>query len=397
MRRYLIATIVALSVCNAAFAADILGDVLKQIAANNLTLQSIAHDNRADVLDLKAANTLAGPSVEYSPFFGNGYSGVAESELVVSQEMEFPTKYAARNKQAQMQQTVGEQLLAKQRRDILLQAQLLCIDIIRLNQTLAMLKERLANSEKLLQMYEKRMEAGDANALELNKVKLDCMEVRTLVNESQGERTALVQQLQQLNGGKPIDVTTTDLPAFPKKTDIESYRTLALATDADVAVAKTALRAADMNLKVQKNEWLPNISLGYRRNTEQGEAINGVLVGVSFPLYSNSRQMKAARERKESAELQVAQAKHEAVATLRSSYEQLQGLQQVIDHSDVKLLQESLTLFAKALQQGEITALAYYVEINSIYEKLQRHIDLHCQSVKLLAELHKNDLLQIGS
>ena len=152
-----------------------------------------------------------------------------------------------------------------------------------------------------------------------------------------------------------------------------------------------------MNLKVQKNEWLPNISLGYRRNTEQGEAINGVLVGVSFPLYSNSRQMKAARERKESAELQVAQAKHEAVATLRSSYEQLQGLQQVIDHSDVKLLQESLTLFAKALQQGEITALAYYVEINSIYEKLQRHIDLHCQSVKLLAELHKNDLLQIGS
>ena len=396
MRRYLIATIVALSVCNAAFAADILGDVLKQIAANNLTLQSIAHDNRADVLDLKAANTLAGPSVEYSPFFGNGYSGVAESELVVSQEMEFPTKYAARNKQAQMQQTVGVQLLAKQRRDILLQAQLLCIDIIRLNQTLAMLKERLANSEKLLQMYEKRMEAGDANALELNKVKLDCMEVRTLVNESQGERTALVQQLQQLNGGKPIDVTTIELPDFPKITDFESYRTLALATDADVAVAKTALRAADMNLKVQKNEWLPNISLGYRRNTEQGEAINGVLVGVSFPLYSNSRQMKAARERKESAELQVAQAKHEAVATLRASYEQLQGLQQVIDHSDVKLLQESLTLFAKALQQGEITALAYYVEINSIYEKLQRHIDLHCQSVKLLAELHKNDLLQIG-
>lgn len=192
-------------------------------------------------------------------------------------------------------------------------------------------------------------------------------------------------------------MTTTELPDFPKITDFESYRTLTLATDADVAVAKTALRAADMNLKVQKNEWLPNISLGYRRNTEQGEAINGVLVGVSFPLYSNSRQMKAARERKESAELQVAQAKHEAVATLRSSYEQLQGLQQVIDHSDVKLLQESLTLFAKALQQGEITALAYYVEINSIYEKLQRHIDLHCQSVKLLAELHKNDLLQIGS
>ena len=372
--------------------ADNIGDVLKQVASNNLTLQALAHDNQADVLDIKASNSIGGPSVEYSPFFTKGYSGVAESELVVSQEIDFPTKYAARNKQAKMQNIVGEQLLIKQRRDILLQAQLLCIDLIRLNQTLSMLHERLANSETLLQMYQKRMDAGDANALELNKVKLDCMEVRTLVNEAQGERTSLLQQLRQLNGGKPIDVIDTVLPEYPQITNFESYRALALASDADVAVAQTALRAADMNLKLQKNEWLPNISFGYRRNTEHGEGINGFLVGVSFPLYSNSNNVKAARQRRESAELQVMQAHNEAEASMRTNYEQLQGLQQVIDHSDVKLLQESLTLFAKALQQGEITALVYYVEINSIYEKLQRHIDLHCQSVKLLAELHKAEL-----
>lgn len=391
MKRYLIATIVAFSTYSIAL-ADNIGDVLKQVASNNLTLQALAHDNQADVLDIKASNSIGGPSVEYSPFFTKGYSGVAESELVVSQEIDFPTKYAARNKQAKMQNIVGEQLLIKQRRDILLQAQLLCIDLIRLNQTLSMLHERLANSETLLQMYQKRMDAGDANALELNKVKLDCMEVRTLVNEAQGERTSLLQQLRQLNGGKPIDVIDTVLPEYPQITNFESYRALALASDADVAVAQTALRAADMNLKLQKNEWLPNISFGYRCNTEQGEGINGFLVGVSFPLYSNSNNVKAARQRRESAELQVMQAQNEAEATLRTNYEQLQGLQQVIDHSDVKLLQESLTLFAKALQQGEITALVYYVEINSIYEKLQRHIDLHCQSVKLLAELHKAEL-----
>ncbi|MEE0671214.1 TolC family protein [Prevotella sp.] len=391
MKRYLIATIVAFSTYSIAL-ADNIGDVLKQVASNNLTLQALAHDNQADVLDIKASNSIGGPSVEYSPFFTKGYSGVAESELVVSQEIDFPTKYAARNKQAKMQNIVGEQLLIKQRRDILLQAQLLCIDLIRLNQTLSMLHERLANSETLLQMYQKRMDAGDANALELNKVKLDCMEVRTLVNEAQGERTSLLQQLRQLNGGKPIDVIDTVLPEYPQITNFESYRALALASDADVAVAQTALRAADMNLKLQKNEWLPNISFGYRRNTEHGEGINGFLVGVSFPLYSNSNNVKAARQRRESAELQVMQAQNEAEASMRTNYEQLQGLQQVIDHSDVKLLQESLTLFGKALQQGEITALVYYVEINSIYEKLQRHIDLHCQSVKLLAELHKAEL-----
>ena len=391
MKRFLIATIVAFSTYSIAL-ADNIGDVLKQVASNNLTLQALVHDNQADVLDIKASNSIGGPSVEYRPFFNKGYSGVAESELVVSQEIDFPTKYAARNKQAKMQNILGEQLLIKQRGDILLQAQLLCIDLIRLNQTLSMLHERLANSETLLQMYQKRMDAGDANALELNKVKLDCMEVRTLVNEAQGERTSLLQQLRQLNGGKPIDVIDTVLPEYPQITNFESYRALALASDADVAVAQTALRAADMNLKLQKNEWLPNISFGYRRNTEHGEGINGFLVGVSFPLYSNSNNVKAARQRRESAELQVMQAHNEAEASMRTNYEQLQGLQQVIDHSDVKLLQESLTLFAKALQHGEITALVYYVEINSIYEKLQRHIDLHCQSVKLLAELHKAEL-----
>ena len=83
MKRYLIATIVAFSTCSVAL-ADTVGDVLKQVAANNLTLQTLAHDNQADVLDIKASNTLGGPSVEYSPFFTKGYSGVAESELVVS-------------------------------------------------------------------------------------------------------------------------------------------------------------------------------------------------------------------------------------------------------------------------------------------------------------------------
>ena len=120
--------------------------------------------------------------------------------------------------------------------------------------------------------------------------------------------------------------------------------------------------------------------------------MNRVLVGVSFPLYSNSKNIRAAKERRRSAQLQVEQARSAAESQLRSGYQQLVGLQQVLDHSDVKMMQESIELFAKALQQGEINALEYYTEVNSIYEKLQRHIDVHTQSAKLLAALHKNEL-----
>ena len=391
MKRFLIAVSFVLMAFTAS-ADNSVDDVLKQIAQNNLTLRALQHDNEADVLDIKAENSLDGLSVEYSPFFRSGYSGVAESELVVSQEIQFPTKYADRNKQAKMLKSVGGKMYEKNRRDILLEAEQLCIDVIRLNKTLAMLDQRLKNSETLHQMYDKRMAAGDANILEVNKVKLDCMEVQTMVSEAQNERMLLLQQLQQLNGGKPVTIDSEKFPEFQPIKDFESYKALYLASDADIQMAETMLKSADMNVKMQKREWLPNISFGYRRNTEQKEGVNGIMVGVSFPLYSNSKRIKAARERRQSAELQVEQARKDAESQLQSGYQQLVGLQQVLDHSDVKMMQESIVLFSKALQHGEINALDYYTEVNSIYEKLQRHIDIHCQSAKLHAVLHKNEL-----
>lgn len=391
MKRFLIAVSFVLMAFTAS-ADNSVDDVLKQIAQNNLTLKALQHDNEADVLDIKAENSLDGLSVEYSPFFRSGYSGVAESELVVSQEIQFPTKYADRNKQAKILKTVGGKMYEKNRRDILLEAEQLCIDVIRLNKTLAMLDQRLKNSETLHQMYDKRMAAGDANILEVNKVKLDCMEVQTMVSEAQNERMLLLQQLQQLNGGKPVTIDSEKFPEFQPIKDFEYYKALYLASDADIQMAETMLKSADMNVKMQKREWLPNISFGYRRNTEQKEGVNGIMVGVSFPLYSNSKRIKAARERRQSAELQVEQARKDAESQLQSGYQQLVGLQQVLDHSDVKMMQESIVLFSKALQHGEINALDYYTEVNSIYEKLQRHIDIHCQSAKLHAVLHKNEL-----
>ena len=391
MKRFLIAVSLVIMAFTAS-ADNSVDDVLKQIAQNNLTLKALQHDNEADVLDIKAENSLDGLSVEYSPFFRSGYSGVAESELVVSQEIQFPTKYADRNKQAKMQKKVRGKMYEKNRRDILLEAEQLCIDVIRLNKTLAMLDQRLKNSEALRQMYDKRIEAGDANILEVNKVKLDCMEVQTMVSEAQNERMLLLQQLQQLNGGKPVTIDSEVIPEYQPVKDFDSYKALYLASDADIQMAETMLKSADMNVKMQKREWLPNISFGYRRNTEQKEGVNGIMVGVSFPLYSNSKRIKAARERRQSAELQVEQARKDAESQLRSGYQQLVGLQQVLDHSDVKMMQESIDLFSKALHHGEINALDYYTEVNSIYEKLQRLIDIHCQSAKLHAVLHKNEL-----
>lgn len=390
MKRFLIAVSILLSATNL-FANDI-SDVLKQIEQNNLALKALSHSNEADVLDIKAENTINGPSLEYSPFWGGGYSGIAESELIVKEDIEFPTKYAARNKQAKLQKEEGDQQYEKLRREVLLEAELLCLDIIKVNQLIMLLDQRLTGSRTLREMYEKRMEAGDANILEVNKVKLDCLDVQTQLSEAQNERSVLLQQLQQLNGSLPIDITDTKMPEFPVITDFESFKALALSTDADILMAEASLKSAEMDVNIQKKEWLPNISLGYRRNTDKKDYVNGVLMGVSFPILSNGKKVKAARQRQESAILQVEQARQDAETALKTRYQQLIGLQNVLDHSDIEMMKEMLDLYSKALQHGEIDAITYYGEVHSIYEKLQRHIDVHCQSTKLQAELHKNEL-----
>lgn len=392
MNRFLVVTTLLLVITNNILADNTIDDVLKQIAQNNLTLKALVHQGEAEVLDIQAENALAGPAIEYSPFFRNGYNGIAESELIVSEEIQFPTKYSSRRKKASLHHEMTEQQKNREKSEILLSAKLLCLDIIRVNQTIQMLQERLDGNNNLRLLYAKRMEAGDANILEVNKVELDFMEVKMQLSEVQNDRIVLLQQLQQQNGGSPIDVNMTEFPEDRPIDDYETFVNLALLSDADLHLAESTLRSLKHDVNISQNEWLPNITMGYRRNTEMNEHSNGVLVGLSFPMLWNGSRVKAAKNRQKSAEIQMEQMRLEKETMLRSCYQQMQRLQQVLDHSDVTMLRETLVLMSKALQHGEISALQYYTEINSIYEKLQRHIDVHCQSAKLKAQLHKHEL-----
>lgn len=367
-------------------------DVLRQVERNNLVLRALAREQEAAVLDVKGENALAGPTVEYSPFFKGGYGGVAESELVVSQEFEFPTRYALRNGQARIQQALGEEQYRMCRRETLLQCKLLCLDVIRTNQILGMLEQRLKNGQTIKSMYEKRVKAGDANILEIKRVKLDLMEVEAMVAEARRERTALLGQLRQLNGDVEVELKDTLFPEMPLELSYEEFKAGAVQADASVKRAEMASRLAGQQVRLARSEWLPNVSLGFRRNTEMSEDVNGVLVGLSFPLMGSANKVRAARCRQQGALLQEENARLEAVTRIQSRYEQLMQLRSVLDHSDVRMMQETLSLLTRALQFGEISALQYYTEINGIYEKLQRHMDLHCQSAKLYAELNANSL-----
>lgn len=367
-------------------------ELLSSIERHNLQLQSLRHSQEAEVLDLKAENKVGGPSVEYSPFYQEGFTGVAESELIVSEEFDFPTRYAARHKQVRLEQQLNDRQYLSARREVLLEAQLLCYDLIRTRQLIDMLRQRLHDSEALQELFAKRMEAGDANILELNKVKLDRMEVLTRLSQVENEHSQFTSRLTMLNGGKEFSLTDQQFPEQLLDPDFEAFITRALAADADVLAAQASLQASQHQVSLSRQEWLPNLSIGYRRNTERGEAVNGFLVGASFPLLSTSARVKAAKQRQYSAELDLQEQQLASRQQLEAQYNELRNLHRVLDHSDVEMMQQMLQLLSKALQHGEISALQYYTEISSIYQKLEDHIDVHCQSTKLYASLYSFQL-----
>ena len=264
-------------------------EVLQSVEQNNKELQAVFHSTEAAKMEVQTQNNLEDPSVEYSPFFAKGVDGMASSELVVTQGFDFPTLYAARNRSGKLQKDVLDRQQQALRRDILLQTKNLCLDLIRLNQEQALLMERQKNADALLQLFEKRLKEGDANALEVNKIKMERMKVQTEVAQNHAAHRTALQQLLAMNGNLPLEFAEDRYPAVEAIRDYHTLYNEVMMQDADLQAADAASRAAAEQVNVNKQNWLPKLEVGYRRNTSVGEKSNGFLVGGSFPIFSNGR------------------------------------------------------------------------------------------------------------
>ena len=68
----------------------------------------------------------------------------------------------------------------------------------------ALLDERLKNAEELSAMYTRRLETGDANALETNKINLELLNVRTEARMNQTALNNKLKELLVLNGHRDV-------------------------------------------------------------------------------------------------------------------------------------------------------------------------------------------------
>ena len=295
------------------------------------------------------------------------------------------------------------------RQQILLQAKEVCLDIIMLQHQQELLDARLKNAEELAAMYAKRLATGDANALETNKINLELLNVRT---ESRTNSTALnnkIKELLVLNGNRPLtpgrpfpDGTATptaqalgltEYPAIPLPADFHQVCDELLAADPSLQSFDNESAAARKLISASKQGWLPKLELGYRRNTESGHPLNGVVVGFSFPLFANKGKVKIAKAQAMNIDFQKDNAKVKASSELWQLYEEARNLDASMqEYKQTFQDQQDLALLKQALTGGQISMIEYFVEVSVVFQSKTNLLQLENQYQKAMARIYKSRL-----
>lgn len=386
---FFISVIAASNLC----AAQEIDTVLALIERNNKNLQVLRKNSEAALLEISTENNVQQDlSVSYSPFFSNGVNGVSSSELVVSMGFDFPTQYAARKKWNDYRNEETGRQYSLQRRDILLEAKLLYLEIVRLNAEKALLESRLENADRLLALVEKKFGEGGATVIELNKAKMDRMNIRTLAAQNEAARRAALQNIEAMNGGMPVIIESEEYPQTQMIPDFETYCEYISASDLSVLSAEASVDAAAQEIKVNRQNWLPKLEVGYRRNTALNEASNGFLVGISVPLFSGMNKTKTAEARHSAAIANLENARLKSLNEMRSKYYEAVSLAETLREYDLPLMLGTLEALEKAVINGQFSIMDYYVEADGIYNSLAEYMNMENRYHVLMAELYRNEL-----
>lgn len=393
MKQFIIIATLASAVLSAS-GQNSIDEVLRSIEANNKELQANGQLTISKKLEAKLDNNLPDPSVSYVHQYGNREGMGIQGELVASQSFDFPSVYVQKNKLAKSKAASYDRQGAEFRQQILLQAKELCLDLVLLNQQKALLDQRRQNAEQLSELYATRLQSGDANILETNKINLELLNAKTEARMNEATRIAKLQELATLNGGIAIDFTDTTYTPVKELLSFEELRSEAVTSNPQLLTLKSEQIAAQRQLSVNKSKGLPGFELGYRLNTATGgERFNGFLVGVTIPLFSNRNNVRQAKAQSLYTDLQLESTTSTVESELRQLYNQSLALRTSMDeYNTVLKSQNNLALLNKAIQTGQISMIEYFVDVTTLYQSMQNYMQLQNEYQKVMAQLYKYKL-----
>ncbi|MEJ7738323.1 MAG: TolC family protein [Chitinophagaceae bacterium] len=364
--------------------------VLSYIEKNNKSLQSNKKYGEARKAEFKTGLTPYDPQVEYDYLWGLPVGAGNQKDFSVTQRFDFPAAYKRKQTLSGQQITHAEIQHQIFRQDILLQAKLILLDCIYTNKKQAVFDERRIRTEQLVQNYQKKLKQGEVIILDVNKAKLELLNIRQESSLNQNAVQTLKTKLSELNGGFDLDIRDTLYPIVPVISDFETLDSTIEANDPIIKLYEQEKILLRQQIAVQRALNLPKIETGYHSQGILGQNYRGIHAGITIPLWENKNKLKAAQ-----ANLNYV-IQYSSAQRLEHRFEN----KQLYDQLAVRLnaIQEYQRLIGelrnnelldKALSFGQITIIDYFKDQAYYYTSYDKFLQLEREYHKAIAELYK--------
>ncbi len=364
IRRY-IPVAAALLLCLGA-GAQSSQEIISKIEANNLSLKALQQQIAAETEDNLASAALTDPSVEFGYLFG--LEGMNKHTLSVRQSFDFGALSGARKTAA----LTRNELLALEyraaRRDVLTRARTLLAEITYYNALIEEYSIRLDYARQVEQAYRTGCEQGEFSILELRKASVSLAEAEGLLELAQVERYALVSELTALNGGESIEIVSSEQERVMIPGSFDEW--IGSAEQSSVLeYVRKQVSLSEQQLKLTRNETMPNITIGYMEEVLPIEAFRGPTIGISIPLWSSSRKVSSAKAQVQAAKAQEKNVYAEFYAQAKALYNKALRLGETSNkYNSLTAPEESLRDLKTALDAGEISLIDYIAELSFYYD-----------------------------
>lgn len=368
--------------------------LLVQVSKNNKAVQANREYHFARKAEFATGLTPYDPKVEYDYLSGSPAGAGNQRDFTVTQQLDFPTVYSSKRKLSNQQSIQSDLEHRVFIQDILLKAKLEALELIYLNKLSAELKRRLERTQALVSDYQKKLDQGDAIILDVNKAKLQLLNIQqdVLLNDNAISQT--LTRLQELNGGIEVNLTDTIYPLVAQVPEFRTLDSLIEANDPLLKVYEHEQQIRQQQITVQKRLNLPKIETGYHSQAILGQSYKGIHGGISIPLWENRNRVKAAEANLSYANFNAVNHKLQHQLENKQYYDQLEIRKNaMLEYRTLLASLNNAALLDKALKYGQITIIQYAQDERFYFDSYSKYLRLEAEYHKAIAQLYKFSLL----
>ena len=342
--------------------------VLKDVEANNPVLLAARKRAEAQQTAAHVGALLPNPEVEAAYYWGDPSSVGIRWDLGISQSFEMPSVMVRRARLRNLQEQAAGLDYQVVRNATLLEAQLTCADIIYYRALGMIYTRRCQAAIRIADLYQRRYAAGDCSILDYNRAQMNLADVQNRAAEINLQGDHAVHDLQRLVGGESYLFYQGEYEEVRVETSFESWYEQLEMQNPSLRLLDNQVEAARYQRQLSRAQWLPEMSVGYASENVVGETFRGVKVGLSLPIWSQQRAVKASRLAEAAATEELSSQRTEWFSRLQCMFHRHEALiRNVSNLREAFLRCNSIDLLDKALDAGEISLEQYLLEADYYY------------------------------